>query len=235
MCPGLLLQFSFPLSSGFSLVIIREGYTGVSHVSEVKFGFGFVFQIYVSVTFCGIYRRLPSACLGRGWCRLTLRKLFSRRLCTLYYLFTDRLWIYCSIVSLREPMTVLIVEFVHWSTVNLSLSIVSLRSADGYVVCITHLMNGSVRVHTIVLPFFYFHCYCCYSLLFNVEFINIYFWSIISLCVLYLMLWSLDVQRMEERRLPKKLWNGAHQEEKNEVDLNLPGRKRLEDWWRKRD
>ena len=26
----------------------------------------------------------------------------------------------------------------------------------------------------------------------------------------------------------KKLWNGAHQEEENEVDLNLPGRKRLE-------
>ena len=29
----------------------------------------------------------------------------------------------------------------------------------------------------------------------------------------------------------KKLWNGAHQEEENEVDLNLPGRKRLDDWW----
>ena len=27
----------------------------------------------------------------------------------------------------------------------------------------------------------------------------------------------------------KKLWNGAHQEEENEVDLNLPGRKGLED------
>ena len=27
----------------------------------------------------------------------------------------------------------------------------------------------------------------------------------------------------------KKLWNGAHQEEENEVDLNFPGRKRLED------
>ena len=39
------------------------------------------------------------------------------------------------------------------------------------------------------------------------------------------------VQRMEEGRLPKMLWNGAHQEEENEVDLNLPGRKRLEDWW----
>jgi len=33
----------------------------------------------------------------------------------------------------------------------------------------------------------------------------------------------------------KKLWNGAHQEEENEVDLNLPGRKGLEDWWEKRD
>ena len=32
----------------------------------------------------------------------------------------------------------------------------------------------------------------------------------------------------------KKLWNGAHQEEENVVDLNLPGRKRLEDWWRKK-
>ena len=26
----------------------------------------------------------------------------------------------------------------------------------------------------------------------------------------------------------KKLWNGAHQEEENEVDLNLPGRKRTD-------
>ena len=26
----------------------------------------------------------------------------------------------------------------------------------------------------------------------------------------------------------KKLWNGAHQEEENEVDLKLPGRKGLE-------
>jgi len=32
----------------------------------------------------------------------------------------------------------------------------------------------------------------------------------------------------------KKLWNGIHQEEENEVDLNLPGRKGLEDWWEKR-
>jgi hypothetical protein len=28
----------------------------------------------------------------------------------------------------------------------------------------------------------------------------------------------------------KKWWNGVHQEEENEVDLNLPGRKGLEDW-----
>jgi len=27
----------------------------------------------------------------------------------------------------------------------------------------------------------------------------------------------------------KKLGNGAHQDEENQVDLNLPGRKRLED------
>ena len=33
----------------------------------------------------------------------------------------------------------------------------------------------------------------------------------------------------------KKLWNWAHQEEENKVDLNLPGRKGLEDWWEKRD
>ena len=30
------------------------------------------------------------------------------------------------------------------------------------------------------------------------------------------------------------LWNGVQQEEENEVDLNLPGRKGLEDWWEKR-
>ena len=28
----------------------------------------------------------------------------------------------------------------------------------------------------------------------------------------------------------KKLWNGAHQEEENEEDLKLPGRKGLEEW-----
>ena len=28
----------------------------------------------------------------------------------------------------------------------------------------------------------------------------------------------------------KKVWNGAHQEEENEVGLNLPGLKGLEDW-----
>ena len=33
----------------------------------------------------------------------------------------------------------------------------------------------------------------------------------------------------------KKLWNGAHQEEENEVDLNLPGRKGLQDWWEKKN
>ena len=32
----------------------------------------------------------------------------------------------------------------------------------------------------------------------------------------------------------KKWWNGVHQEEENEVDLNLPGRKGSEDWWEKR-
>jgi hypothetical protein len=32
-----------------------------------------------------------------------------------------------------------------------------------------------------------------------------------------------------------KLWNGVHQEEENEVDQNLPGRKTLEDWRKKRD
>jgi hypothetical protein len=41
---------------------------------------------------------------------------------------------------------------------------------------------------------------------------------------------------MEEGRLPKEmLWNGVHQEEENEVNLNLPGRKGLEDWWEKRN
>jgi len=30
-----------------------------------------------------------------------------------------------------------------------------------------------------------------------------------------------------------KLWNGIHQEEENEVDLNLPGQNGLEDWWEK--
>jgi len=33
----------------------------------------------------------------------------------------------------------------------------------------------------------------------------------------------------------KKLGNGIHQEEENEVDLNLLGQKGLEDWWEKRD
>jgi hypothetical protein len=34
---------------------------------------------------------------------------------------------------------------------------------------------------------------------------------------------------MEEGRLPKKVMKWSYQEEENEVDLNLPGRKRLED------
>ena len=33
----------------------------------------------------------------------------------------------------------------------------------------------------------------------------------------------------------KKLQNDVHQEEENEVDLKLAGRKGLEDWWEKRD
>jgi hypothetical protein len=33
----------------------------------------------------------------------------------------------------------------------------------------------------------------------------------------------------------KKLWAGIHQEEENEVDLNLCEQKGLEDWWEKRD
>jgi len=33
----------------------------------------------------------------------------------------------------------------------------------------------------------------------------------------------------------KKLQNGIHQEEENEVDLNSPGQKGLKDWWEKRD
>ena len=32
----------------------------------------------------------------------------------------------------------------------------------------------------------------------------------------------------------KKYWNGGHQGEENEVDLNLPGRRGLEEWWEKR-
>ena len=47
--------------------------------------------------------------------------------------------------------------------------------------------------------------------------------------------WYGHVQGMEEGRLPKKLWNGAHQEEENEEDLKLHGRKGLEDCWGKRD
>ena len=42
-------------------------------------------------------------------------------------------------------------------------------------------------------------------------------------------------QYVPRRDYQKKLWIGAHQEEGNEVDLHLPGRKGLEDWWEKRD
>jgi hypothetical protein len=34
---------------------------------------------------------------------------------------------------------------------------------------------------------------------------------------------------VEKGRLPKEVINGVHQEEENEVDLNLPGQKGLED------
>jgi len=47
--------------------------------------------------------------------------------------------------------------------------------------------------------------------------------------------WYGHVQRMEEGRCQKKLWNGVHQEEENKVDLNLPEWKGLEDWWEKRE
>ena len=47
--------------------------------------------------------------------------------------------------------------------------------------------------------------------------------------------WYGHVQRMEEGRLQKKLWNEAHQEAENEEDLKLPGQKGLEDCWGKRD
>ena len=47
--------------------------------------------------------------------------------------------------------------------------------------------------------------------------------------------WYGHVQRMEEGKCQKKWWNSVHKEEENEVDLYLPGRKGLEDWWEKRD
>jgi hypothetical protein len=47
--------------------------------------------------------------------------------------------------------------------------------------------------------------------------------------------WYGHAQRMDEGRLPKEVIMCLHQEEENEVDLNLPGRKELEDWWEKRD
>ena len=41
--------------------------------------------------------------------------------------------------------------------------------------------------------------------------------------------WYGHVSRMEDYQ--KKLWNCVHQEEENEVDLNVPVRTGLEDWW----
>ena len=38
-------------------------------------------------------------------------------------------------------------------------------------------------------------------------------------------------QEWKREDYQKKLWNGVHQEEENEVDLNVPGRTGLEDWW----
>jgi hypothetical protein len=46
----------------------------------------------------------------------------------------------------------------------------------------------------------------------------------------------MDMSKVWKREnCQKKLWNDVHQEEENEVDLNLLGRKGLEDWWEKRD
>ena len=42
-------------------------------------------------------------------------------------------------------------------------------------------------------------------------------------------------QEWKREDYQKKLWNGVHQEEENEVDLNVPGRMGLEGWWAKRD
>ena len=52
--------------------------------------------------------------------------------------------------------------------------------------------------------------------------------------------WGVDASGQptahRRKKIAKKtIGNGAHQEEENEVDLNLPGRKGLEDWWEKRD
>ena len=41
-------------------------------------------------------------------------------------------------------------------------------------------------------------------------------------------------QEWKREDYQKKLWNGVHQEEENEVDLNVPGRTGLEDWWREK-
>ena len=42
-------------------------------------------------------------------------------------------------------------------------------------------------------------------------------------------------QEWKREDYQKKLWNGVQDEEENEVDLNVPGRTGLEDWWEKRD
>ena len=41
--------------------------------------------------------------------------------------------------------------------------------------------------------------------------------------------WYGHVSRMEEGRLPKEVMNGVHQEEENEVDLNVHAGTGLED------
>ena len=47
--------------------------------------------------------------------------------------------------------------------------------------------------------------------------------------------WCGHVQRMEEGRLPKEVMKWSPPGRKHKVDLNLPGRKGLEDRWEKRD
>jgi hypothetical protein len=48
------------------------------------------------------------------------------------------------------------------------------------------------------------------------------------------ILWVYSIEWKREG-YQEKLWNGVHQEEENEVDLNSPGRKGLDDWWVKMD